>query len=230
MGHCPILFDCHQVGCWILTWRNITWRWHPSWTASRSDYWWLLPWCRKAGNERSTTESLGDSHKSGRFIWHHLNILLQHLGLSNVCARWAPRFLTPVQKSFRVETCSELLAIYSATPDNKLSRIITGDETWIHHWDSDTIQSWHSGNTSTLLSPGSSALNRRLESHDHNFLGLQRCAAGGLHTTKDNNDCTLLRWSADKSVSGSEGEAEGNADPRSAVAVLRRTCLKLHRL
>jgi len=51
-----------------------------------------------------------------------------------------PTFLTPVQKSFRVDTCSELLAIYSATPDNVLSRIITGDETWIHHWDSYTIQ------------------------------------------------------------------------------------------
>jgi len=39
---------------------------------------------------------------------------------------------------------------------------------------------------------GSSALNRRLESHVHNFLGLQRHAAGGLHTTEDNNDCRVL--------------------------------------
>jgi len=37
-----------------------------------------------------------------------------------------------------------------------------------------------SGNTSTLLRPGSSALNRRVESHGHNFLRLQRRAAGGL--------------------------------------------------
>jgi len=62
-----------------------------------------------------------------------LNILHEHLGLSKVRARWAPCFLTPVQKSFRVETCSELLGIYSATPNNVLFRIITGDETWIHH-------------------------------------------------------------------------------------------------
>jgi len=58
-----------------------------------------------------------------------LNILHEHLGLSKVHASWAPRFLTPVQKSFRVETCSELLAIYIATQDNVLSRIITCDET-----------------------------------------------------------------------------------------------------
>ena len=69
-----------------------------------------------------------------------LNILHEHSGLSKVRARWAQCFLPPVQRSFRVETCSELLAIYSATPDNVLSRIITGDETWIHHWDPDTKQ------------------------------------------------------------------------------------------
>ena len=69
-----------------------------------------------------------------------LNILHDHLGLSKVCAKWVPRLLTPVQKSFRVETCSELLGIYSANSDNVLSRIVTGDETWIHHWDPDTKQ------------------------------------------------------------------------------------------
>jgi len=58
---------------------------------------------------------------------------------------------------------------------------------------------------------------QRLESHGHNFLGLQRRAAGGLHTTEDNNDWTLLRC-ADKSTSGIEGEAEENVDARSAVA------------
>jgi len=48
-----------------------------------------------------------------------------------------------------------------------------------------------SGNTSTLLHPGSSALNRRLERYGHNFLGLQRRAADGLPTTEDNDDWTL---------------------------------------
>ena len=64
------------------------------------------------------------------------------------------------------------------------------------------------------------------KSNGHNYLGLQRRAAGGFPTTNDNNDWTLLRWSADKSASGSEGEAEGNADPRSAVAA--RQCCGAH--
>jgi len=46
-----------------------------------------------------------------------------------------PMFSDTRSEVIRVETCSELLAIYSATPDNVLSRIITGDETWIYHWD-----------------------------------------------------------------------------------------------
>jgi len=68
-----------------------------------------------------------------------LNMLHEHLGLSKVRARWAPCFLTPVLKSLRMDTCSELLDICSATMDNVLSRIITApDETWIRHWDPDT--------------------------------------------------------------------------------------------
>jgi len=119
-----------------------------------------------------------------------LNVLQ---GLSKVRARWASCFLRPVKKSFQVETCSELLAIYSATPDNVLSRIITGDETWIHHWDPDTEQELMQ--CKHVNSPQSRKFRtqRRLESHGHNFLGLQRRAAGGLLTTEDNNDWTILR-------------------------------------
>jgi len=88
-----------------------------------------------------------------------LNILHAHLGLSKVRARCIPCFLTPVQKSLRVETCSELLAIYSATLDNGLSQIklvmkrgfTTGIQT--------LNRSRRSGNTSIILNPGSSSLN-----------------------------------------------------------------------
>jgi len=69
-----------------------------------------------------------------------LNILSEHLGLSKVCARWVPLLLMPVNKSFRVETCSEMLALHAANPDHALSQIVTGDETWIHHWNPDTKQ------------------------------------------------------------------------------------------
>ena len=44
-------------------------------------------------------------------------------------------------------------------PGQRVVPYITGDETWIHHWDSDTKQSRCSGDMLTLLHPGSSALN-----------------------------------------------------------------------
>jgi len=91
-GQCRILFDCHQVGCWILTWPNITWKWHPSWTASRSDHWWLLPCYRKASDGGSTTESLGDSHRSGRFIWHHLEYFVWTFGFKQGPCQMGPMF------------------------------------------------------------------------------------------------------------------------------------------
>jgi len=64
-----------------------------------------------------------------------------------------------------------------------LSRTVTGDEPRIHHWD--------------LVTTGVNALEARQlnatqkdlhlavswKSHGHNFLGLQRCAAGGLPST-----------------------------------------------
>jgi len=83
-----------------------------------------------------------------------LNILREHLDLAMSVPDGSNFFLTPIQKSFRVETCSELLAIYSAAPDNVLSRIITVDEMWIHHWDPDTKQElmqWKQFETRKLL-------------------------------------------------------------------------------
>ena len=78
-------------------------------------------------------------------------------------------------------------------------------------------------NTSTLLHPGSATLNVGWKSHGHNFLGLQRLVD---YLPQKSNNGTLLRWSADKSASGSEGEAEGKSDPRSAVAI--RQCSSEH--
>jgi len=83
--------------------------------------------------------------------------------------------------------------IYSATPDNVLYRTITGDETWIHHWDPDTTQESMQWKHVTSPPPRKFRTQRRLESCDHNFLGLQRSATGGLPTTEDNNDWTLLQ-------------------------------------
>ena len=37
-----------------------------------------------------------------------------------------------------VESSQELLEVYNANPEDFHTRLVTGDETWLHHWDPDT--------------------------------------------------------------------------------------------
>jgi histone-lysine N-methyltransferase SETMAR len=57
------------------------------------------------------------------------------LGYTKVCSRWVPRMLTPENKQKRVESCEELLKRYHEEGDQFLLNIVTGDESWIHHFD-----------------------------------------------------------------------------------------------
>ena len=60
--------------------------------------------------------------------------IMDILGYSKVCARWVPRQLTEAHKQFRLEACSELLE-YCHSDKTFLQRIVTGDETWVHHFE-----------------------------------------------------------------------------------------------
>ena len=37
-----------------------------------------------------------------------------------------------------MESRHELLEVYNANPEDFHTRLVTGDETWLHHWDPDT--------------------------------------------------------------------------------------------
>lgn len=66
--------------------------------------------------------SIGTAHK----------ILKQDLLLTKVSCRWVPRMLTDVHKSNRFEISQELLQRYQDEGDEFLSKIVTGDETWVY--------------------------------------------------------------------------------------------------
>jgi len=57
------------------------------------------------------------------------------LGYTKVCSRWVPRMLTLEKKQKCVEICEELLKRYREEGDQFLSNTVTGDESWIHHFD-----------------------------------------------------------------------------------------------
>ena len=68
------------------------------------------------------------------------------LGYSKVRARWLPRSLTTEHRRQRKAICSELLENFDAEGEAFLSQIVTGDETWVHHYEPETKRQsmeWH---------------------------------------------------------------------------------------
>lgn len=67
-------------------------------------------------------------------------ILHDHLNLSKVSARWVPRMLTAPQKQVRVECCKDFLELCKEDSTSIFDRLVTGDETWVHHYDPESKQ------------------------------------------------------------------------------------------
>lgn len=76
-------------------------------------------------------------------------MLTVELGMHRVAAKFVPRILTADQKAQRVEVCTDLRQTASDDP-TFLSRVITGDESWIYGYDPETKQQ-----SSQWKSPGS---------------------------------------------------------------------------
>ena len=72
-------------------------------------------------------------------VWR---IITEDLGMRKVCAKMVPRLLNDGQKENRVQVCQDILKQLEITPD-LLSRVVTGDESWIFEYD-------HSPNGRTL--------------------------------------------------------------------------------
>lgn len=61
--------------------------------------------------------------------------LIAELRYRKVCARWVPRMLTPDMKQRRMDICQQLLLRFEQEGDGFLNNIVTGDESWVHHFD-----------------------------------------------------------------------------------------------
>jgi len=61
--------------------------------------------------------------------------IIDALGYSKVCARRVPRSLTTEHRRQRKTICSELLERFDAEGGDFLSLVVTGDETWAHHYE-----------------------------------------------------------------------------------------------
>lgn len=65
-------------------------------------------------------------------------IVTEKLGYRKLCARWVPHMLTEDHKRQRVECAQEFLEECAANKEEFLDSIVTGDETWCHHFTPET--------------------------------------------------------------------------------------------
>ena len=65
-------------------------------------------------------------------------IVHDHLHMRMVSARWVPRLLTTFQKLERVKCSQALLDMCQGNQEDFFNRLITQDETWVHHYDPET--------------------------------------------------------------------------------------------
>jgi histone-lysine N-methyltransferase SETMAR len=61
-----------------------------------------------------------------------------HLKFRKVCARWVPRELKDREKINRMDLSLRHLRLYADEGENMLNRIVTGDESWVHHYQPDS--------------------------------------------------------------------------------------------
>ena len=62
-------------------------------------------------------------------------IMKNRMGMKKVCTRWVPKLLTPIERANRVDCCQGLLQQSEVNPAKFFHCIVTGDESWIHHYD-----------------------------------------------------------------------------------------------
>ena len=98
-------------------------------------------------------------------------ILHEHFCMTKLAARWVPRLLTDSMKKARADCCKELFHLYNANPNEFLSPVITGDETWLHHWVPETKQASMQWQHVGSPSPKKAYSSVGRESHGHNLLG-----------------------------------------------------------
>ena len=91
-------------------------------------------------NRRLTVRELAEECGISIGSCHH--ILTEELKMHRVAAKFVPRLMTSDQQAHRVQVCQDLLD-HSENDKEFLSKIITGDESWVYGYDVETkVQSF----------------------------------------------------------------------------------------
>ncbi|PNF17138.1 hypothetical protein B7P43_G09076 [Cryptotermes secundus] len=85
------------------------------------------------------------------------------LGFHKVCARWVSRMLTPQHKMQRMGLALQHLNRYHDEGHDMPARIVTGDESWVRHYQPETKRVWEHPTLSRI----SATLAIQLPFHHH---------------------------------------------------------------
>ncbi|GFR91501.1 histone-lysine n-methyltransferase setmar-like protein [Elysia marginata] len=84
------------------------------------------------GKRRIKQKEIADEVGISKEQVHH--IVTTVLGYRKVCAHWVPRQHTVEMKAQRKNVCTQYLKRYNTEGEAFLQRILTGDESWAHHY------------------------------------------------------------------------------------------------
>jgi len=93
----------------------------------------------------------------------------EELGMHRVAAKFVSRILTAHQKQQRVNVCTELRQLAS-DDETFLSRVITGDDSWVYGYDPETKQQSSQGKTRVTKAKKGHTGEKQCQEHDHHFL------------------------------------------------------------
>jgi len=83
---------------------------------------------------KSIAEQLGISRERVGSIIH------EDLDVRKLSVKWVPKYLKEDKKRQRCQLSEQLLKFFRRDPNDFLSRLVTIDETWLHHYDPETKQ------------------------------------------------------------------------------------------
>ena len=89
--------------------------------------------------------------------------IMDTLGYLKVCAKWVPRQITEAHQQSHLVACSQLLE-YCHSDKTFLQRIVTGDETWVHHFEPESKKAsmeWHNPTSPPQRSSNLSSLQEK---------------------------------------------------------------------
>jgi len=123
-------------------------------------------------------------------------VIRDYLKMSKVFARRVPRNLTDHDRARRVTASQKIVDVFESDPVKLVWQIVTGNETWVHHWDPESKVESMQWRHASSLSPRKFRTLPLLGNSWRPFLGQQRTNADSLPASQDYSEWTVLCQSA----------------------------------